>query len=78
MILINDEDKGCLTDLKTSQIEITEFIEILRKEIGEGECSPLGLTETLGAIEFYQSELQYITEMLKVPFDVLVVIEKEE
>ena len=85
MILINDENSGHCTDIKILQRQITECINELREEIDErqkdfvdAEYPPLTLTEIFNSIAFFQSQLYDLGEIEKVPFDVLVVIEKEK
>ena len=77
MILIVDEINERSIDVRRHLIQITEFIEILRKEIDDEECLPQMRAEDFDAIAFYQSQIQELTEIQKVPFDVLVIIEKE-
>lgn len=80
MIFIRDEINEHFTDLKIVQRQITNYIKRYRKDIDD-EKDPsrmLNLDETLDLIAAYQSTLQNILEMQKVPFDILIVIEKEK
>ena len=77
MIFLIDRCKEWSLDIRDFQAKITEYIELLRKGLDDGECFPNAQTETLDIIAFYQSQLQYLTEMQKVPFDVVLIIEKE-
>ena len=79
MILIYEERTKRFIDVKILQRQITGYIKGYRKEI-DNEMNPyarmINLDETLDMIAVHESELQYIKEMQKVPFDVLVIIQE--
>ena len=79
MIIIHDEINGGSIDLKTLQKYIVKCIKKYQKDINDEKDSSrmLNLDETLDVIAAHQSALRYITEMEKIPFDVLVVVERE-
>lgn len=81
MILIYEERAKRFIDFKIRQRQIIDNIKDYRKEIDD-EKDPyarrINLDETLDLIAVCESELQYIKEMQKVPFDVLVVIQQDK
>jgi len=78
LIFLIDKIRGWSLDIRDFQADITEFIELLRKDIDDEKCLPEMRMENFNAIAFYQSQLRDLTEMQKVPFDVVLIIEKEE
>ena len=85
MILINDEKRGRFIDVKIIQRQLIEYIKDCREDIDacqkdfvDGKYPPLMLTEFFTAIAEARSQLQAVSEMQKIPFDVLIVIEKEK
>jgi len=78
MIIINDKSRGDATNIKILQKQITGYIKNYRKNLDSEKCFPDIRTETLDLIAYWESQLRYLTEMQKIPFDVLIVIEKEE
>ena len=78
MIFLIDKIRGWSLDIRDFQADITEFIELLRKDIDDEKCLPEMQMEKFNAIAFYQSQLRDLTEMQKLPFDVVLIIEKEE
>ena len=77
MILIVDEIHERSIDVRRHLMKILEFIEVLQNQIADEKCSPRIRAEASDAIAFYQSQIQELNEMQEVPFDVLVVVEKE-
>ena len=79
MILIYDERNGgrVRTDIRILHKQTIGCIKKLRKDLDAAECLPMMQTETLNCIAFHRDELQDLTEMQKVPFDVLIVIQQE-
>ena len=78
MILINDERIGWLTDIGIAQRQIRDTVKKYRKTLDTEVCPSHTQAELLDAIVEGESELQYITEMQKIPFNLLIVIEKEK
>ena len=80
MIFMRDENNGHFINLKVLQGQFTSAIKKYQKDIDDGKCPSqlLNLDETLNLIEENQNELRNIIEMQKVPFDVLIVIQKEK
>lgn len=80
MIFMRDEISGHFFNLKVLQEQYTTAIKKYQKNIDNPECPSqlLNLDETLNLIEEYQNELRNIIEMQKVPFDVLIVIQKRK
>lgn len=81
MILIYEERRKRFIDLNIVQRQISDAIKEYRKDIDD-EKDPsdlmINLDESLDLISIYESELQDIKAMQKVPFDVLIVIQKED
>jgi len=76
MILVKEERTERLINIGTLQRQIRGIIKNYRKKLDDEGCFPDTQTEILDFIAICQSDLQYLTEMQKIPFDVLVVIEK--
>ena len=80
MIFIRDEINEHFTDLEILQKQIINSIKQCRKDIDSEKCPSqmINLMETFDLIAELRSRVQDTTKMLKMPFDVLVVIEKEK
>ena len=78
MILIHDENIGC-ANIEILQKQIIDSVKRCRKDIDSEKCPSqmINLMETFDLIAELHSQVQDITEMLKIPFDVLVVVERE-
>lgn len=78
MILINDEDDPLLTDSENIYEKLTarsvKLREIMDDESATQQRRDWAYDEFVG----YREELQDLNDLLKIPFDVLLVIEKEE
>lgn len=79
MILIYEERRKRFIDLNIVQRQISDTIKEHRKEIDDEKdpyAQSINLDESLDIISIYESELQDIKAMQKVPFDILVVVQK--
>lgn len=76
MILINDEKRGRFIDVKILQRQLTEHINDCREDIDS--CQKDNAAELLDDIAAARNTLRALSEMQKVPFDALIVIEKEK
>ena len=77
MMLINDENRNKFIDIEVMRIRIANHIKMLMKDVDDMKCPPQKHVETIDAILAYQCELDDLNEMVKMPFDVLVVVEKK-
>ena len=77
MIFIIDKIEGWSLGIGEFQAKIIEFIEKCQKCLDDEMYPPEKQAKLHDAIMWYQSQLRYLTEMQKVPFDVMLIIEKE-
>ena len=78
MMLINDEKRRCFVDLELLRIRISDSIKTFQENIDDERTSPENRAFAYNALVEYQHQLDDILETEKIPFDVLVVVEKEK
>ena len=74
LILINDEKNGLFHDLSVIQRQLRDDITLSLRNTRTNYASEKS-NDILTLVEM-KEELEEINEMLKIPFDVLVVVEK--
>ena len=78
MMLINDKNRNEFVDFEIMRMRIKNHIETLLEDVDNVKYLPKKRAEVIDAITSYQSELHDLNEMINLPFDVLVVVEKKK
>ena len=76
MIAIHDENRCRYVDVAEGRQDTADHIEGLLEDINKEKLHPEKRSALVDALLGFQDELDGLDEMLKIPFDVLIVVKK--